>query len=77
MTKASARYIVDVVSIGNAGLTQRPIVYDTWHKRTVKVYRGSGGLKAAEAKAAKLNDVCDICGWELDNGQCTHLHLHW
>lgn len=49
-----ARYAVTQISVGDAGLTQRPAVYDRLEGRTVKVYRRNE-LRLAERLAANLN----------------------
>ena len=49
------RYVVIEVSVGEAGLTARPALYDTETKRTLHIYRRSDRA-AAERKAAELND---------------------
>lgn len=49
------RYVVMPVSVGAAGLTQRPAVIDTHEGRTVKVFQGKNGEANAAKHAAKLN----------------------
>jgi len=49
------RYAVQFISVGAAGLTQRPSVYDTEDGFTVKVFQGKNGTTNAEKYAAKLN----------------------
>ena len=49
------RYAVHEISVGSAGLTQRPAVYDTEDGFTVKVFQGKNGMANAIKYAAKLN----------------------
>lgn len=49
------RYIVTEVSVGDAGLTARPAVYDTQESLTVHIYKGKNGKTNAEKRAAKMN----------------------
>lgn len=51
---SAPRYTVVLVSVGEAGLTARPAVWDTVELRTVHTYR-QDQRKLAEAMAAKLN----------------------
>lgn len=54
LTPKTPRYIVQDVSVGAAGVTARPAVYDTEEQRTVKVYRRTE-RHLAEGTAARLN----------------------
>lgn len=56
---SSARFYVDVISVGDGGLTQRPAVIDRsgppWPSRVVKVFRSTEEV-AAIVMAALLNE---------------------
>lgn len=76
------RYRVAELSVGDAGLTARPAVYDTVARVTVKVYRRNEA-QLAEDHVARLNAekavACPDCrtGTIPEHGRCGNCGLSW